>query len=48
MTRGQSQVINSWTACIWHAIQLGNDDAAYRLTIGLVRRCRELGLWNDR
>jgi hypothetical protein len=44
MTRHQLRVVRSWLFVIERAIALGDGDAAYRLTRGLVRRCREFGL----
>jgi hypothetical protein len=32
-----------WVASIQRAIALGEEEAAYRLTVALVRRLRELG-----
>jgi hypothetical protein len=34
----------SWLMVIRHAIQQGDRDAAYRLTIGYLRRLREIGV----
>jgi hypothetical protein len=48
MTRHQGRVVRSWLIVIVRAIELGDGDAAYRLTRGLVRRLREFGLWSDR
>jgi hypothetical protein len=47
MTRTHQRIIDSWRTVVQNAIDEHCADAAYRLTIGLVRRCRELGLWND-
>lgn len=44
MTRLQHRIVESWADVVTRAIRLGHDDAAYRLTRGFVRRCRELGL----
>ena len=35
---------HSWVMVIRHAISQGDADAAYRLTIGYLRRLRELGI----
>lgn len=49
MTRSQRAVRQSWVATIRAAIRLGEDEAAYRLTIGYLRRLREVGvvLWRN-
>jgi hypothetical protein len=44
MTRTQRRVRLSWLFAIRRAIQLGDANAARRLTIGLVHRLRELGV----
>jgi hypothetical protein len=38
---------HSWVMVIRHAIGAGDADAAYRLTIGYVRRLREIGVLFD-
>ena len=40
-----SAIKRSWVQVIQHAIQRGDADAAYRLTIGYVRRLREIGVF---
>lgn len=42
MTREHRAIRDSWATVIMRAIDLGDADAAYRLTIGLVRRLHEL------
>lgn len=44
MTRHEHDIINSWATAIKFAIARGNSSAAYNLTVGLVRRLRELRL----
>lgn len=44
MTRHQHNIVESWAYAIQAAIRLGDANAAYRLTVGLVRRLRELRL----
>ena len=44
MTRLQQRVVDYWLDTIRRAVALGEDDVAYRLTRGLVERCRELGI----
>lgn len=44
MTRSQRIVVRSWIACIEAAIRLGDRDAAFHLTVGYVRRLREVGV----
>jgi hypothetical protein len=39
----RQRVRESWVACIVRAIRLGDGDAAYRLTVGMVRRLRDFG-----
>lgn len=43
MTRTQRRIRISWLKSIARAIQLGESDAAYNLTVGFVRRLREVG-----
>ncbi len=43
MTYHHRLVALSWSAAIRRAIALGEATAAYRLTVDLVRRLRELG-----
>lgn len=43
MTRNQRRVRISWIIAVTRAIQLGDRDAAYRLTVAYVRRLREIG-----
>jgi hypothetical protein len=45
MTREHSRIVDHWIASIRRAIELGEADAAYRLTRALVVRCRE---WHGR
>jgi len=45
MTREHRRIVQSWLDAIVRAMQLGDGDAAYRLTRGLVRRCGEIGFW---
>ena len=42
MTRSPSAIIESAALTIRFAIVLGDENAAYRLTVALVRRVREL------
>jgi len=42
VTREQHRIVDHWRSAIGRAIDLGDADAAYRLTRGLVVRCREL------
>jgi len=42
MTRHHARIAESWASTIRRAIELGEGDAARRITIGLVRRLREL------
>jgi hypothetical protein len=44
MTRLQHLIVLSWKFSIVRAIQLHDADAAYRLTVGLMQRLRELGV----
>jgi hypothetical protein len=37
------QIRDSWVDTVCTAIAFGDGDAAYRLTVALVRRLRELG-----
>lgn len=41
-------VVRSWIACIEAAIRLGDRDAAFHLTVGYVRRLREIGVALER
>jgi hypothetical protein len=43
MRRVNRLIVHSWANAIRQAIKLHEDDVAYRLTVGLVRRLRELG-----
>ena len=43
MTRHHRRIVDAWSAAIRRAIALGDGESAWRLTIGLVRRLRELG-----
>lgn len=42
----QDAIVITWVACLERAIWLPGQgpDVAYRVTVGLVRRCRQLGL----
>lgn len=42
---GRGRVVRAWTTTIKRAIELGDDDAAYRVTVAFVRRLRELGVF---
>lgn len=42
MNRDHNRIISSWAATIRRAIELGKDDAVYRLTRAFVQRLREL------
>jgi uncharacterized protein (DUF2267 family) len=42
MTREHRRIRDAWVAIVRRAIALGDADAAYRLTVALVRRLREL------
>ena len=44
MTRYQASVVLRWAWTVRNAVALGEADAAFRITVGLVRRCRELGV----
>jgi hypothetical protein len=44
MTRTQRSIVLSWSAVVRRAIEIGEADAAYRLTRLFVARCREIGL----
>jgi hypothetical protein len=46
MTREQRSIVDAWAYVIAWAMELHDADAAYRLTVAAVRRCRELGLWD--
>jgi hypothetical protein len=46
MTREHHRITNAWAQVIARAMELHDADAAYRLTVAAVRRCRELGLWD--
>ena len=43
MTRTQRRIRISWIIAVTRAIQLGEADAAYKLTVAFVRRLREVG-----
>jgi hypothetical protein len=43
MTRLHRAIRDHWVGAIQRAIVLGEEDAAYRLTVALLRRLRELG-----
>lgn len=38
----RADIIDSWSIAVRRAVTLGEGETAYRLTIGAVRRCREL------
>jgi hypothetical protein len=42
MSLDRARIVASWADVVRRAITLGEADAAYRLTVGAVRRCREL------
>lgn len=44
MTRLQRTIVESWSKVLCRAIAIGTPDDAYRLTVGCVRRLRELGI----
>jgi hypothetical protein len=44
MTREQQRIAMSWLTTIRRAIELGDGDAAYRLTRGYVARLVEIGV----
>jgi len=47
MTAAHRRIRDSWFAAIRSAIALGDGDAAFNLTVHLVRRLRDLGVsWN--
>lgn len=45
MTPAQRSIRDSWTRTVRRAIELGDADAAYRLTLGFLQRLRELGVY---
>ena len=47
MSRAHARIIDAWVSVIQHAIALGDEMAAYRLSRALVWRCRELGVWTS-
>jgi hypothetical protein len=45
MKKKHHQIVNSWFNAIeWAIFFTKDEDAAYKLTIGFIRRLRELGL----
>jgi hypothetical protein len=44
MTREHHRILDSWLRSLRCAIEMGDADAGYRLTLGLVRRLREIGV----
>lgn len=43
MRSPRDRIVDSWVRAIRRAIEVGNADAAYRITVGLYRRMVERG-----